>query len=72
MEHCAEIVAVIGDQEPSRLLVDCLTGQSVALSHLGRIPEAYECARRSLAMSRELGYPFGEFYSLMNLVIAAI
>jgi DNA-binding CsgD family transcriptional regulator len=71
MEHWAEIVAVIGDQEPSRMLVDCLTDQSFALSHLGRIPEAYEFARRSLAMARELGYPFGEFFSLTSLIIAA-
>ena len=60
MEHCAEVMAVIGDQEPSRTLVDCLTAQTAALSQLGRTPEAYEFARRSLAMSRELGYPLGE------------
>jgi DNA-binding CsgD family transcriptional regulator len=65
-------VAVIGDQEPSRLLVDCLTDQSLALSHLGRIPEAYELARRSQAMSRELGYSLGEFFSLVSLIIAAV
>jgi non-specific serine/threonine protein kinase len=72
MEHCAEVIAVIGDQESSQMLVDCLTEQSYALSQLGRIPEAHECARRSLAISRELGYPFGAVYALGNLVIAAI
>jgi DNA-binding CsgD family transcriptional regulator len=71
MEHCAEIVAVIGDREPSQLLVDCLAQQSVALTQLGRIPEAYECAHRSLAVARELGYPLGEVCALMYLVIAA-
>ena len=72
MEHCAEVMAVIGDQEPSRTLVDCLTDQAFALSNLGRTPEAYEFARRSQAMSRELGYPLGELYSVTNLIIAAL
>jgi predicted ATPase/DNA-binding CsgD family transcriptional regulator len=71
MEHCAEVIAVIGDQQPSRMLVDCLYPQAFALSNLGRTPEACEFARRSLTMSRELGYPLGEFYSVTNLLIAA-
>jgi DNA-binding CsgD family transcriptional regulator len=71
LEYCAKVVAVIGDQEPSRLLVDFLTGQAFALSNLGRTPEAYELARRAQAMSRELGYPLGEFYSVENLIVAA-
>ena len=71
MEHCAEVMAVIGDQEPSRMLADCLYPQAFALSNLGRTPEAREFARRSLAMSRELGYPLGELYSVTNLMIAA-
>jgi predicted ATPase/DNA-binding CsgD family transcriptional regulator len=71
MEHCAEVIAVIGDQQPSRMLVDCLYPQAFALSNLGRTREACEFARRSLTMSRELGYPLGEFYSVTNLIIAA-
>jgi len=65
-------VAVIGDQEPSRLLADCLATQALALSHLGRKPEAYELGRRAQIMSRELGYPLGELFSTANLIIAAI
>jgi DNA-binding CsgD family transcriptional regulator len=72
MEHRAGIVTVIGDQEPSRTLVDCLTDQSFALCRLGRTPEACEFARRSQAMSRELGYPLGELLALTTLTIAAI
>ena len=71
MEYCAEVIAVIGDQQPSRMLVDCLCPQAFALSNLGRTREACEFARRSLTMSRELGYPLGEFYSVTNLIIAA-
>jgi DNA-binding CsgD family transcriptional regulator len=71
MEHSAEIMAVIGDKEPSRTLADCLTDQAFALINLGRTAEAREFARRSQAMSRELGYPLGELFSVTNLIIAA-
>jgi non-specific serine/threonine protein kinase len=71
MEHCAEVVSVIGDQKPSRTLVDCLIAQAVALTRLGRIQEACEFTRQAQAMSRELGYPLGEFWSVTNLMIAA-
>ena len=37
-QRCIAIVAVIGDREPSRALVDCLALQSVTLSNLGRLP----------------------------------
>jgi predicted ATPase/DNA-binding CsgD family transcriptional regulator len=71
MEHCAEVVTAIGDQEPSRLLVDLLNAQAFAHIYLGRIPGAYEFIRRAQAMCRELDYPLGEFWSLTNLMIAA-
>jgi predicted ATPase/DNA-binding CsgD family transcriptional regulator len=72
MEHCAETMAVIGDQEPSRTLADCLSSQAFALINLGRTAEAREFSRRSQVMSRELGYPLGEFLALTDLLIAAI
>jgi DNA-binding CsgD family transcriptional regulator len=56
---------------PSRALADALAGRSSALRELGRIPEAAEEARRSLAVARELGYRFGEVLSLAELALAA-
>jgi DNA-binding CsgD family transcriptional regulator/tetratricopeptide (TPR) repeat protein len=41
------------------------------LSNLGQIPRAEEDGRRSLALARELGYPFGEALALGVLGIAA-
>jgi non-specific serine/threonine protein kinase len=64
------IVAVMKDQ-PSRTVVDSLTLESMALSNLGRAQEASGCARRALAMARELGYALGEVEALMNLLINA-
>jgi DNA-binding CsgD family transcriptional regulator len=42
------------------------------LSELGRTAEAADDGRRSLAISRELGYPAGEALALVNLGIAAL
>ncbi len=56
---------------PSRALADALAGRSSALQELGQIPEAAEDARRSLAMARELGYPFGQVLALTQLAYAA-
>ena len=71
LQLCAAVIDVIGDREPSRLLVDCLDLQSAVLSNLGRVPEAAAISRRALAMARELGYPFGQAFALNGLVIAA-
>ena len=56
-----------GTGAPSRALADCLAGRSVALSNLGRIAEAADDGRRSLALARELGYPAGEALALVDL-----
>ena len=72
LQRCAAVIDVIGDREPSRLLVDCLDLQSAILSNLGRVPEAAACSRRALAMARELGYPFGQAFATNGLVIAAL
>ena len=56
---------------PSRALADALAGRSTALRELGQIPEAAEDARQSLAVARELGYPFGEVLALTHLAAAA-
>ena len=71
LQRCAAAIDVIGDREPSRLLVDCLSVQSAVLSNLGRVPEAAASSRRALAMARALGYPFGQVFALNGLVIAA-
>jgi len=71
LQRCAAIIDAIGDRGPSRILVDGLAVQSVTLANIGRVPEAVGCARRALAMARELGYPFGQVYATTGLVIAA-
>ena len=69
--HYTAVGDAIGDRGPTRALVDCLCGRSVALSNLGRTPEAAEEGRRALAMAREVGYPAGEALALKGLIIAA-
>ena len=71
LQLCAAVIDVIGDREPSRLLVDCLDLQSAISSNLGQVPEAAAISRRALAMARELGYPFGQAFAMNGLVIAA-
>jgi len=61
----------VADRPPSRALADALEGRSGALRELDRIPEATEDARRALAVARELGYPYGEVFALMNLAFDA-
>ncbi|HEV2243123.1 MAG TPA: hypothetical protein VGR98_18920 [Streptosporangiaceae bacterium] len=56
---------------PTRSLADALAGRSMALGELGQIPEAAEEARRSLAIARDLGYPFGEAMAVTHLAFAA-
>jgi hypothetical protein len=54
----------VADRLPSRALAEALNGRSRALLELGQVPEAAEDARRSLAVARELGYPWGEVMAL--------
>jgi predicted ATPase/DNA-binding CsgD family transcriptional regulator/DNA-binding XRE family transcriptional regulator len=56
---------------PSRALADALAGRSAAFRELGRFAESAGEARRSLAVARELGYPFGEVFALVHLFWAA-
>jgi DNA-binding CsgD family transcriptional regulator len=71
LQRCAAIVEATGDREPSRVLADCLALQSVTLANLGRAPEAAGCARRALAMARELGYSYAQAKATNTLAIAA-
>jgi predicted ATPase/DNA-binding CsgD family transcriptional regulator len=72
LQRCAAIIDVIGDREPSRALVDCLSMRSRILANLGRVPEAAASSRRALAMARELGYPSGQVRATTGLVIGAL
>ncbi len=69
--HFTAVRDVIGDRPPSRALVDCLGGRSIALLNLGQIAEAADDGRRSLALAEELGYPAGETLALIDLALAA-
>ena len=69
--HFTAVCDAVGDRGPSRALAECLGGRSVVLSNLGRVAEAAEEGRRSLAMTREVGYPSREVFALMDLSIAA-
>jgi predicted ATPase/DNA-binding CsgD family transcriptional regulator len=69
--HCTAVIDAIGNRGPSRVLADCLACRSAVLSNLGRIPQAEQDGRRSLALARELDYPFGQAHALGVLSIAA-
>ena len=69
--HFTAVVGVIGDRGASRALADCLSSRSLTLRSLGRLAEAADDGRRSLAMTRELGYPAGEALALAVLGIVA-
>jgi non-specific serine/threonine protein kinase len=71
LQRCAAIIDVLGDREPSRALVDCLSMQSRILANLGRVPEAAASSHRALAMARELDYPSGQAKATTGLVIGA-
>jgi predicted ATPase/class 3 adenylate cyclase/DNA-binding CsgD family transcriptional regulator len=68
--HYTAVCDAVGDRGPSRALADCLSGRSVTLANLGRVAEAVEEGRRSLAMAQELGYPVGQSMALADLSIA--
>ena len=70
LQRCAAVVDVLGDRAPSRILADCLHLKSVTLANLDRVPEAARCARRALALARDLGYPFGQAFATNSLAIA--
>ena len=71
LRHFTAVRDAIGDQGPSRALADCLAGRSWPLLTQGRIAEAAEDARRSLAAARELGYPAGQARGLRMLGLIA-
>jgi DNA-binding CsgD family transcriptional regulator/tetratricopeptide (TPR) repeat protein len=70
-EHFTALRDAVEDGGPSRALADALAGRSAPLRDLGRLAEAADDARRSLAVAQEIGYPTGEVMALVDLSLAA-
>ena len=69
--HFTAVTDAMRDRRPNRAVAYCLAGRSIALMNLGRVSEAAEDGRRSLAAARELGDPAGEASALAVLGLAA-
>jgi predicted ATPase/class 3 adenylate cyclase/DNA-binding CsgD family transcriptional regulator len=69
--HFTAVCDAMAGRGPSRELALCLGGRSVTLANLGRVPEAFDQGRRSLAMAEQLGDPDGQVLALVDLAIAA-
>ena len=69
--HFTAVADTMRDRRPYQAVAYCLAGRSIALMNLGRVSEAAEDARRSLASARELGDPAGEACALAVLGLAA-
>ena len=68
--HFTAVCDAVADRGPSRAMAECLGGRAGTLANQGRVAEAVDEARRSLAMARELGYPDGQALALGYLAIA--
>jgi predicted ATPase/class 3 adenylate cyclase/DNA-binding CsgD family transcriptional regulator len=71
LDHFTAVRDAAAGPEPSLALVWGLTGRSVVLENLGRIPEAIQDARRAVALARQIGYAAGEALALKDLSLAA-
>jgi predicted ATPase/DNA-binding CsgD family transcriptional regulator len=71
LDHHTEVCDALAGGPPSRALANCLSGQSAALSNMGRIPEAIAAGRHSLEVARQLDYPAGQALALASLAIPA-
>jgi DNA-binding CsgD family transcriptional regulator len=71
LRHFTEVRDAFGDRGPSPLLARCLTGRSVTLLGMGRIAEAADDARRSLALARGGDHPVAETLALVVLSLVA-
>ena len=69
--HFAAVCDALASQPLTRRLVDALSGRSIALTHMARIPEGMEDARRAVTLARDIGYPAGEALALGGLATAA-
>jgi len=71
LRHFTAARDAIGDRGPVPLLARCLSGRSGTLLGLGRIAEAVDDARRSLALAREGNTPVAEALALAVLSLVA-
>jgi predicted ATPase/DNA-binding CsgD family transcriptional regulator len=71
--HFTAVRDVIGDRDggSSSLLARCLSGRAATLLTMGRIAEAAEDARRSVALAREGDHPVAEARALAVLGLVA-
>ena len=70
--HFTAVIDAMRDRRPYRAVAYCLADRAVALLNLGRVSEAAQDGRRSLAAARELGFPAGEASALGVLSLAAV
>jgi predicted ATPase/DNA-binding CsgD family transcriptional regulator len=71
LRHFTAVRDAIGERKPVPLLARCLSGRSVTLVTMGRIGEAADDARRSLALAREAGHPASQALALAVLGLVA-
>jgi DNA-binding CsgD family transcriptional regulator len=71
LRHFTAVRDAIGDRGAFPLLARCLSGRSATLLTMGRIAEAADDARRSLALAREGHYPGAEALALAVLGLVA-
>ena len=71
LRHFTAVRDAIGDRGPVPLLARCLSGQSATLLTMGRIAEAADDARRSVALAREGDHPLAEALALAVLGLVA-
>jgi predicted ATPase/DNA-binding CsgD family transcriptional regulator len=69
--HFTAVIDAIGDRGPSAQLARGLSGRSVTLLTTGRITEAANDARRSLALARQGDHPHAEAQALAILGLIA-
>ena len=74
-EACSYFTAVrdaLAGQSQTPRLVDALSGRSLALTHVARIMEGIEDARRAVTLAGDIGYPAGEALALGTLAAAFV
>ena len=65
--HFTAVRDAVADRPPSPALTAALAGRATTLRLMGRIAEAADDGRRSLALAREIGDPAGEVLALGGL-----
>jgi predicted ATPase/DNA-binding CsgD family transcriptional regulator len=71
LRHFTAVRDAVGDRGPFPLLARCLSGRSATLLAMGRIAEAADDARRSVALAREGDDPVAEAMALAVLGLVA-